>query len=607
MSIVALKKVTVCGLIDEKEFVLKQLQALGCLHLVTLRAPMAEPEKAARRKPDDAFAALKFLNASAYKRHQVKRDASFEMDRCIQQVLIIQQQLRDVSDRLDFLNARIRAIEPWGDFTLIPAEKLEGYKFWFYIVPVGLMSQLPHQDDDQNIWQVVHRDNRFAYVVLIAREEPAVDRMPVLRTHTGTLSLNELGDERDRRVIELEDLRADRISMTRWISLINKNLAAAEDRAERLHAAEMTGDSESVFALQGWLPESHLSGFIDAAQSHGLAVVVEEPTEQDGQPPTLLDNPTALKGGEDLVAFYQTPGYFDWDPSLTLFFSFSLFFAMILSDAGYALIFTLGLIAFWQRLGGSAVGQRMRMMMASLFAASLVWGVMVGSYFGVTPAPDSLLGGLKILDLNDFDTMMKLSIIIGVLHLTFANVCKMVRLRQQGWTALAPLGWIVVMFGALFLWLDHSLDRPHQWLTPYTKIAISVGFLMVFIFSSRRPINRASDLIWRIFDGLQGVSGLTKLFGDVLSYLRLFALGLASASLALTFNNLALQVKESVEGPGLLFALLILVTGHTLNILLSIMSGVVHGLRLNVIEFYNWGLTDEGYPFKPFAKKEVEE
>ena len=97
---------------------------------------------------------------------------------------------------------------------------------------------------------------------------------------------------------------------------------------------------------------------------------------------------------------------------------------------------------------------------------------------------------------------------------------------------------------------------------------------------------------------------VSKLFGDVMSYLRLFALGLASASLALTFNQLAAQVQQAVPGLGLLLSFLILLLGHGINLLLAIISGFVHGLRLNFIEFFNWGLSEEGYPFQAFAKKE---
>jgi V/A-type H+/Na+-transporting ATPase subunit I len=131
--------------------------------------------------------------------------------------------------------------------------------------------------------------------------------------------------------------------------------------------------------------------------------------------------------------------------------------------------------------------------------------------------------------------------------------------------------------------------------------------ITVFVFASERSIHKPLDLLMWVLDGLAALTNITKLFGDVLSYLRLFALGLASASLALTFNDLARQVAQENPGLGLLLSLLILLVGHLLNILLSLMSGVVHGLRLNFIEFYNWGLSDEGYPFRAFSKKGVKE
>ena len=126
----------------------------------------------------------------------------------------------------------------------------------------------------------------------------------------------------------------------------------------------------------------------------------------------------------------------------------------------------------------------------------------------------------------------------------------------------------------------------------------------MFLFSSNRPLLtlKPSQWLWRIFDGFLGLTKVSAAFGDTLSYLRLFALGLASAQLAVTFNNLALGM---MQGPGLgfLLAIVILVVGHGINIVLGIMGGVVHGLRLNCIEFFNWSLTEEGYPFRPFNKK----
>ena len=108
---------------------------------------------------------------------------------------------------------------------------------------------------------------------------------------------------------------------------------------------------------------------------HQLAIVCEEPKVTD-KPPTLFKNPEPLAGGEDLVNFYQTPGYFAWDPSGVIFFSFAVFFAMILSDAGYAGIFALLLGIKWRSLGKSKKGLHLRMLAITTIGFSLVWGVL---------------------------------------------------------------------------------------------------------------------------------------------------------------------------------------------------------------------------------------
>jgi V/A-type H+/Na+-transporting ATPase subunit I len=602
MTIVALKKVSICGLIAEKEAVLDELQALGCLHLVSLREPLAEPEKAAPEYPEDAYKALKFLSACPNKRHQVSADKNFDSDFYIAAALHVQQRIREVTDRRDFLIDRIKSVTPWGDFQLPPLEDLGGYKLWFYIVPVGKQKALPKQDLS---WQIVHKDNLFAYVVVIARNEPPTDAMPVERTLMGKLSLTELKNSLNKTMLELEDLYAERESLTRWIFLITKNLARTEDRTGLIHAGEHTLDNEDVFAVQGWIPEQDLDRLMAFSQQQRLAVLVENPVP-DETPPTLMKNPDQLAAGESLVSFYQTPGYWDWDPSAPVFFSFAVFFAMILSDAGYALLFGAILFVYWHRLGRSETGIRMRTLLLTLISCSFIWGVMIGSYFGVTPPEISLLGKLKILEINDFDMMMRISVCVGVLHLTYANVHRAWRRRHENLTWLVPIGWILVMFGGILLWFDQSFVQPEDWYSVAGKWHLGLGLAAVFLFSSARAVKKPTDIILRLLSGLKGMTDITKIFGDILSYLRLFALGLAGASLSLTFNNLAMQARE-IEGTGLLYSLLILLFGHTLNILLSLMSAVVHGLRLNVIEFFNWGLSDEGYPFKAYTKKEINE
>jgi V/A-type H+-transporting ATPase subunit I len=602
MSIVPLHKITLFGMAYEKEAVLKRVQALGCLHLCSLAPAPKEPEKQPSAQPVDAYKALRYLSGVKEKRRVVRNPDAFDMQAVVSEVLENQQRVRDAEDRSDALRERIEALRPWGNFRHTPSEQLGGMRLWFYTLPANALHEL---DELELPWQVVHRDNRFIYLAVIARDEPPANLLRVPRTHTGSLPLEEVIHRWEESEIELEELLAERQALTRWIHLLASHLSAAEDRAARRYAASQTLDEEPLFALQGWVPASETESLRGLAEELQLALLVEDPT-RDERPPTLLSNPPEMAAGEDLVDFYQTPGYRSWDPSLVVFISFTLFFSMILSDAGYAALLGLCLIAGWRAMGRSDSGRRLRILAAALCGSAMVWGLLVGSYFGLAPPEGSLLGDLKLLDINDFDTMMRLSVVIGVVHIALANGIMAWQNRGRN-RARVSLGWIAVVCGGLLIWLGSGGTEAARLVHNTGITALGGGLLSVFIFGSERPVHNALDLLRRILEGLSALTNITKIFGDVLSYLRLFALGLASASLALTFNDLARQVAEAHPGMGLLFSLLILLVGHLLNILLSLMSGVVHGLRLNFIEFYNWGLSEEGYPFRAFAKRGVKE
>jgi V/A-type H+/Na+-transporting ATPase subunit I len=220
----------------------------------------------------------------------------------------------------------------------------------------------------------------------------------------------------------------------------------------------------------------------------------------------------------------------------------------------------------------------------------------VGSYFGLAPPPGSWLGRLHLLNIGDSATMMRLSIAIGVSHVVLANLAEAWS-RRRSLAALAPAGWVAIMLGGAALWLGNM--QLHDAALQSTGIgAMVLGAAAVLAFSGREgPLWR------RALGGLLALTRVTSAFGDVLSYLRLFALGLASASLALAFNDLAGHVATA-PAFGKLAAALILLVGHSLNFGLGIVSGFVHGLRLNFIEFFNWSVPEEGYPFRAFAKRE---
>lgn len=599
MAIEPLKRLSLVGLVGHKAECLDRLQDLGCLHLVPLVPAPKEPETLPPEHAVDARAALRYLEEEPARRRPVRADEGFDMAETVRRVLANKDRLRATQDLRDALAQRVEDLTPWGDFELPPAEALADRRLWFYRVPLPRLEVLVALALP---WQVVHRDSRHAYLVVVDAEEPPADALPVPRTHTGSLSLGEVRRQLEAAESALEDIEAERRSLTRWLHLMRAHFARAEDRAVLRHAEVQTLDGDGLFAVQGWVGVSRLPAVEALAAEAGLALLIEDPTPAD-QPPTLLSNPEPLGAAEDLVGFYQMPAYRSWDPSRVLFFSFALFFAMILSDAGYAAVLGVALLAFWKRLGESAGGRRFRVLAGTIAGASLGWGLLVGSYFGFAPAPDSLLGRLHLLEVDDFDTMMRLSIGIGVLHLVLANGVRALGLWPR-LSVLGPLGWILVAIGGYGAWLAGAA-APGAAVAAWW--AAGIGLALVFVASSERPITGAGALLLRGIDGLMALTQVTKIFGDVLSYLRLFALGLASASLALTFNGLAKQVGAEVEGLGLLLQILLLTIGHLLNLALGLVSGVVHGLRLNYIEFYNWALSGEGYPFRPFKKTEMTE
>jgi V/A-type H+-transporting ATPase subunit I len=624
MAIVQLDKLTLYGIGRQRDAVLAGLQRLGCMHLVNLQEK--EPKSAERPERSDVHEAIKYLAACSVQRGAPTTRKGYDCLQVTREALEIKRRRQALHDEHDELSRSVRTLEPWGDFRLPTERELGRLQFWFY--PLR-HHQVGHVETRADLsWKVVAADREHVYVVVVAAEEP--QDMPANPVELDPRPLSQLKARLEQVEIELEESDLRRVKLTRWSAFLSQDLDEADDEAARMEAVHRLLGDQDLFALQGWVPRSTVEHVRAFARKHRLAVQIEEPGP-DEKPPTLLNNPKQIAGAEGAVTFYITPDYRTWDPTLVVFFSFSLFFAMIMSDAGYGLVLAALLVfVLWRKLGGSEAGRRFRNLLVGVLVATVAYGVLIGSYFGVNPADVSWLKWLDSLQLRINDkpmmapenqgAMMGIAVTIGVLHLALANLITAWQNRRTS-QCLGSVGWAAVFLGGLVLiasqmmdpnplagWLAGMLNRPYSDVQDAavrgSAAALIGGFVAVFAFSSARPLLsvRISDWIWRILDGLQALTGVSKAFGDVLSYLRLFALGLASAQLAATFNDLAGGVRE-FRGIGILLALLILLVGHSINLLLAIVGGVVHGLRLNCIEFFSWSLKDEGYPFQAFCKK----
>ncbi len=590
MSIISLEKVTFYGHVEDRHQVLTDLQGKGCLHLIDLtpEADSLSPAGPSSR----AREALQFLSSCPNRRRQVTRTDRFDAADIESNALKIKDRLQELAHERDFLLGRILNLSPWGAFDFPRPEALNNLRLWFYVVPHKDMRKVRETD---LIWQRVFADNRFSYVVVISRVQP--EGMPVERARTGNRTLFQLEGRLEEVEVELEDLFAERAGLTRWNELFARNIERLEDQAAVVDAVEKTYAEDAVFALQAWAPKRNVSTLKAYARERKLVFENSPPFPQE-TPPTLMENPSGISGGQDLVSFYTTPRYWLWDPSAIVFFSFAVFFAMILADAGYSVVMGLMTGVFWKKMGRSETGSRFRILLATMVGAGIIYGVMVGSYFGVSPGGGSVPARFKIIDMMNFDFMMQISILLGVLHLVAANGVTAWHFRKSP-KALKPLSWAIVFLGGALFWQGITHEGEFDFLKIPGVIGIGLGLAGVLLFTGTE-----GSFFKRLLKGLVGLAGISSAFADALSYLRLFALGLASASLAGTFNAMAGQVKEALPGIGILFALLIALLGHTLNFVLAVAGGFIHGLRLNFIEFFRWSITEEGRPFRAFARKE---
>ncbi len=587
MSFTPLYKITLVGLMQEKKALLEELQSLGSLHII----PLAESATAESGTSAKSREALQFLLSSPHKFKQVTKDAHFDAEKIERDALALRQKIDALNADRDRLIELIEERRPWGNFNPPTANELRGQRVWLYRVPVYQHTLV---ENSKLTWELVGRDNQFNYVAVVGEDEPPPEAMPVPPLRADERSLSQLEERLEEVELSIGDAQAERESMTRWCLLLSQSMNRLDDASALAQVQGQTRDAGPVFALQAWIPQNQLPR-LQAFASDRALILEAHPPEPSEVPPTKFRNPELISGGEELVSFYMTPSYWLCDPSAVVFFSFGIFFAMIMSDAGYGAIMALLVAVFWKPLGKTELSRRWRTICAWISILTIVYGVLVGSYFGVEPR-SGFLKSFHVLDMKNYGPMMLISVLIGAVHVTLANLMNAWRFGRD-LRALAPLGWAIMVVGGTAAALGSKYGSAKVKAVGFAAIAI--GALMVVLFTAAdQPAGK------RLIGGLLGLTRITSAFGDVLSYLRLFALGLASASLAAVFNGMAQSLYNKWAGIGIVFAVGVLLFGHIVNLFLSISGGFIHGLRLNVIEFFNWGVQEEGNLYRPFFRKE---
>lgn len=542
--IVKMKHLDLLCLAGEKDATLEALRAAGAVHL-DLSAASGAGVAAAKGDAADAEKAVRFVLKA-----RGKSKPATLVRRDAADVLALQSGINAAKTERDETEREISRVAPFGDFDPALAAKLVSAG-----IDIRAVADFPDPLPAKSLSALSAESAALADA--IAAKESA------------------LAETDDAALTALHPELADRIAF-----------AAAREIME---------EQGVVAVVSGWLPAPKADELRSLAAKNGWGVLLRDPA--DGEiPPTLVEPPkafrpmTALFGGLGIA-----PAYTESDVSVPFMCYFSLFFAMLVGDGAYGAIFLAGTL-----LARKKLPKAWFILMTAFSVSTVAWGVLSNTWFGAGLPWCRDWPTVKWLADATYHNMMLLCFTIGVSHLMLARIWNGV-CRFPDSTSLAEFGWAGIL---LFMYLvTNSIVGIFGGIPSWGFWTFGVSMALVVLFSVKPSElkTRGAEL------GMLPLTVMSSL-GDIISYVRLFAVGLASVKVAENFNSMATGM---VAGDKALWAkallsvamVAVLLVGHGLNLAMAGLSVLVHAVRLNTLEFSNHkGVSWSGVAFHPFRK-----
>ncbi|WP_319480318.1 V-type ATPase 116kDa subunit family protein [uncultured Draconibacterium sp.] len=510
-----------------------------------------------------------------------------------------QKELDELEARLESLSKAAQKAFPWGNFSpeLIKQLKSEGIQFQFYQT-----SKKKYQDLEQSNFPVVTISETHSRVlfVYIQQNHEAIE-IDAEQLELPPLPYSAI----EKQICETEE-RIKAINTTFNSYANNSIYLLQQEKKTLIHSLEFDNvlrntnkeAEDKLMVLEGWVPQTKIQA-LNQFLKDSDAVYFSRKAKPDDKIPVLLKNNRFGKLFEPIGSMFSLPDYAELD--LTVFFApfFMLFFGFCLGDAGYGLLFVIG--AGLYKLKAKAEFKPYLTLIQILGAATILFGAISGTFFGINliETDFALTEKVRHLFLNP-DTMFNLALILGGVQIIFGLFIKAAnQTKQFGFSyALATYGWLIILIGSIsYVVLSGAGIIPESKTILYGIIAAGGFFILFFSDPGVNIFARIGKGVWDVY------STVTGIFGDLLSYIRLFALGLSSAILGFVINDIGLQILGASKILGPVFFVLFLLLGHTLNILISSLGSFVHPMRLTFVEFYkSAGFKGGGEEYKPFGK-----
>jgi V/A-type H+/Na+-transporting ATPase subunit I len=619
--IAEMKQISMVVQTKDKELTLDALAELGLVHLEDFQYSSPEVDDALARK-NRAETAYNFL--ISLKSKSDLTPPALEPSEAVEEVLKLKDDLQAAMEQEAALEKQVAGLESWGDFD--PADfaflASKGYHLKIYSVSGGNPGNIDDLDGHVVILKETKKELVFAH---LTREPVKLDDFEEFNLPPQSLSA--MRAEKNKLETKIAELTGKAELYSSLGPALQAHLKDLDSNLQYSIAKANTVDEGNLTAIAGYLPADETEAVQNWARQHSVALAITEPDLFESAP-TLIRNPKWLQIVEPVFKFMGTvPGYKELDISLVFLCFFTVFFAMIIGDAAYGSIFFLaglGMVIYYSKFKKEKPPLAV-VLFTILGLATVIWGSMIGSWFGSPELiKDTFLEKLVIRPLTEGfsfytpagefykilsgqDVIMLLCFIIAIFHLTIAQVWNFLRaLAHRSLQALGQVGWMLINFGLFYLVLDmvarFNLDQA---LGAGGRVAsmslnmIIVGLVLIILFGSQRPRgNFFKGLLGGLGELPSTILGSISAFGDIISYVRLFAMGLAGAEIAKAFNNMA---GDLLSGNTFIFGVLILLVGHVFNFVLCSLGVLVHGIRLKMLEFSGrLGIQWSGQDYNPF-------
>ena len=598
--IAKMKKLTFLIYHKDYDAFLKSIRDLGVIHVVTKAQGSAENAalQESVRLSARYLSAIKYLqglNATAV----LHAGDAVKGKKALDDVEVLQHQEQQLAARLQASGKEEMALEPWGNFDPKSIERLRdaGYRVDFYICSE---KQFKEEWKEQYNATVINRVGSKLYFITVTPVGEYVE-LEVEAAKLPDVALSDL----QARLADIRKRQEDvKERMKELAETVIPDLQAAQAQVcseIEFSKVVLSGDSladDKLVLLQGWAPIGQVEKIEEYLRVQEAYYEITDPTPDDDVPICFANN-RFFRLFEPIMRLYMLPKYSELD--LTPFFApfFMLFFGLCLGDIGYGLFMLLTVTVY--RLIAKKVGEGLKPILTLvqiLGASTMVCGLLTGTFFGFNlyEIQLPLFQQMKEAIALDNQQMFNLSLILGVIQIIFGMILKTVNLTIQfGFKyAVGTIGW-------LFILISTGIAFAAPGLMPMGGavhlVFLAIGVLMAYLYNSPDK-NVFVNVGLGLWDSYNMATGL---LGDVLSYVRLFALGLSGGILASVFNSLAAGMSPDNVIAGPIVMALIFVIGHAINIFMNVLGAMVHPMRLTFVEFFkNSGYEGGGKEYKPF-------